>query len=227
MTNETNETNETNDELKSGDELETLRQIVSDDDEVLFDKYINKPKYGSKFWLYIALGAVFLLMVFIYKYAVLDNFIAPEELKASLEIFDIDSQWVVKEEVHEKDFEGIVLVPQISFRFRNVGEEKLKYVSVLGVFRLQNRSKALGEGNRMTLRKGLEPDKGSDRIVVNSSFGYRATSKEAFAKNNKEWKNASVDIYVKSGSSSMIFLKKLYIIRRIDGLEMDIEIKVT
>ena len=200
-------------------------QPVNDDEDVLFETYIKRSRFGSKFWLHLIMGVFIILMIFLYKSTVLDKLIPPEELKKSIEVFDIDSQWVVKEEIHEKDFNGILLVPQISFRFRNVGERDLKYVYVLSVFRLEHRAKSLGEGNKMALRTPLQPGGESDRIVLTCIFGYRATSKEAFVKNSKDWQNASADIFVKSGSSNMIFLKKFYIIRKIEGLDKDIEVK--
>jgi hypothetical protein len=212
------------DELKK----ETGNEVNGDangEEDVLFETYIKRSRFGSKFWLHVTMGVFLVLMVFLYKGIVLDKIISPEELKKSVKIFDIDSQWVVKEEIHEKDFHGILLVPQISFRFRNVGKNNLSYVYVLSVFRLQNRAKSLGEGHRMTLRKTLEPGGESDRIVLTCSFGYRAKSKEAFAKNPKDWKSASADIYIKSGTSKMVFLRKYYIIRRIKGLDKDIEVK--
>ncbi|MCU0287068.1 MAG: hypothetical protein MUF15_11810, partial [Acidobacteria bacterium] len=140
--------------------------------------------------------------------------------------FDIDSQWVVQKEVHEKDFDGIILVPQISFRFRNTGQKDLGNVYVLGVFRLINQPKSLGEDNKYIFRKSLEPGSESDPIVLTSTFGYRATSKEAFARNVKQWDNATVEIYVKSGSSTFIFLNNFYIIRRIEGVKMGVDINI-
>jgi hypothetical protein len=134
---------------------------------------------------------------------------------------------VVKEEVHEKDFDGIILVPQISFRFRNVGETDLKFVNVLGVFRLLNRARALGEGNSLVLKEPLKPGSESERIVLTCNFGYRATSREAFARNPQQWKSASAEIYIQSGGSKPIFMNTYYIIRKIQGLDREIEIKMT
>ncbi len=209
------------------DELKKIEQLIKGDDDVLFDEYINRSRFGSRFWLAVTMAVVFILAVVVYKIVVLDRIIPPEVLKNSIQIFDIDSQWVVKEEIHEKDFNGIVLVPQISFRFRNVGETDLKYVNVLGVFRLLNRARALGEGNSLALKEPLKPGGESERIVLTCSFGYRATSREAFARNPKQWKSASAEIYIQSGGSKPIFINTYYIIRKIQGLDREIEIKMT
>ena len=116
------------------DELKEKEKQVRDENEVLFETYISRKRFGSRFWLYVIMVSVFVLMAILYKNVVLDKIIPPEELKASIEIFDIDSQWVVKEEVHEKDFQGIVLVPQISFRFRNVGKRNIIYHCIDPIF---------------------------------------------------------------------------------------------
>lgn len=208
------------------DELKEVRKLIEGEDDVLFDEYINRSRFGPKFWVGVTMAIAFVVAVIVYKTVVLDKIVEPEVLKASLEIFDIDSQWVVAEEVHEKDFQGIVLAPQISFRFRNIGKEKLSFVYVLGVFRLVNQPKSLGEDNRMALRDGLEPGAESERIVLTCGFGYRATSKEAFARNTEGWQNASAEIFIRAGSSKMILFNTYYIIRKIDGLEKDVKIRM-
>jgi hypothetical protein len=201
------------------------QEIMNEDEEVLFDKYINRRPFGSKFWLYLTLIICFIGFAILFKFYVVDKIIPPEELKASLEVFDITSQWVVKEKIKEKDFEGIVLVPQITFRFRNIGDKPLKNIFVLGVFWLQNRAKALGETSEMVFKEPLEPGKDSDPVVLTSNFGYRAKSKNFFI-TSKDWKEASVKIFVKSSTSHYIFYNVYYILRKIEGLDRDIEVKI-
>ena len=208
------------------DELKEIKKFIEGDDDILFDEYINRSRFGPKFWVGVTMAIVFIVSVVVYKTAVLDKIIDPEVLKSSIEIFDIDSQWVVREEIHEKDFHGIVLAPEISFRLRNVGKEKLSYIYVLAVFRLMNRPKSLGEDNKMTLRDGLEPGGESERIVLTCGFGYRATSKEAFSRNKEGWENASVEIFARGGSSNMVLLNTYYVIRKIEGMKKEVRFKV-
>jgi hypothetical protein len=208
------------------DEFKEVRKLIEGEDDVLFEEYLNRSRFGPKFWVGIIMVVALIVGAIVYKVVVLDKIVDPAVLKASLEIFDIDSQWVVAEEVHEKDFNGIVLAPQISFRFRNIGKEKLSYVYVLGVFRLLNRPRSLGEDNKMALRDGLEPGAESERIVLTCGFGYRATSKEAFARNSEKWQNASAEIFIRAGSSQMILFNTYYIIRKIEGMEKDVKIKI-
>ncbi|MCX6583215.1 MAG: hypothetical protein NT166_23820 [Candidatus Aminicenantes bacterium] len=208
------------------DEFKEIDKPVKRDNDVLFDEYVNRNRYGSRFWLSVTLVFCAILAAVVYKVAVLDKIIPPEVLKNSLQIFAIDSQWVVQQEVHEKDFNGIILVPQVSFRFRNIGKIDLSYVSVLGVFRLLNQPRSIGEDNQLVLKDSLKPGGESERIVLTSGFGYRASSKEAFARNSKEWQNATAEIYVKSGSSVFIYFNNFYIIKRIEGLNMGIDVNI-
>jgi len=193
-------------------------------EETILDEYLKPRRLQPKFWRMVILSVIFVLLVFIYKITVIDPTINPEELKASMEIFNINSQWVVSEKVDTPDFKGIVLVPQFSFQVRNIGKVNLRYVFFLGVFRLLNRAKPLGEGFNMALKKNLEPGKESERIVLTSRFGYRASSKQAFNKYSREWRSAMVQIFVKTGASKLFFLKSYYISRKIEGLEIDIKI---
>lgn len=192
--------------------------------ETILDDYLVPKRLQPKFWRWVTLSIIFVLMVYLYKIMVIDPTIQPEELKASMKIFNINSQWVVSEKLDTPDFKGIVLVPQISFQIRNIGKVNLRYVYFLGVFRLLNRPKPIGEGYRMALKKTLEPGKESERIVLASRFGYRASSKQAFNKHSKDWRSSMVQIFVKSGASKLFFFKSFNIIRKIEGMEIDIKI---
>ena len=194
------------------------------EDEPILEDYLKPKRLQPKFWRWVILTIIFVILVYIYKVTVLDPTIDPEELKTSMEIFNINSQWVVSEKIDTPDFKGIVLVPQISFQIRNIGKVNLQYVYFLGVFRLLNRAKPLGEGYRMTLKKPLEPGKESEKIILTSRFGYRASSRQAFNKYSKDWRSAMVQIYVKTGASKLFFFKSFYISRKIEGLEIDIKI---
>jgi hypothetical protein len=79
----------------------------------------------------------------------------------------------------------------------------------------------------MAFKKPLKPGQESERIVLTSKFGYRASSKEAFYKNSKDWQNAVVQVFVRSGAANLILVKTYYVSRKIEGLELDITITPT
>jgi hypothetical protein len=206
------------------EENEKKETVTGEDKEEIFEEYLKPKRYKPRFWVWVTLVISAIILVIVYKITVIDTAINPEELKPSIEIFNLDSQWVVLEEIDTKEFKGIVLVPQISFQVRNIGNVVLRNVYFLGEFRLLDRAKNLGEGSQMAFRKPLNPGETSERIVLTCGAGYRASSKTAFKNNIKEWKRAMVEIYVKTGSSKLIFLKIFYITRKIEGLDVDIKL---
>jgi len=195
-----------------------------DKETPIFDEQINTPKFGPKFYVKIAVILAIVLSLFLFKSSVFDNRLTSEDLKASIEIFDTSSQWLELKKIEEPDYKGIILVPQFSLRIKNIGKADLKHVYILGVFRLVNAPKSMGEDYYTLFSKPLAPGKSSDKVVLTSGFGYRATSKAAFNRNTRNWRSAVVEIYVKSKNTGLTFLKSYYISKRIEGL--DIEIKV-
>jgi hypothetical protein len=194
-------------------------------DQEILQEYTQSFWHNSKFWLWIALVVIFLLFAFVYKKTVVDTTMKPQELKASLEFFDISSQWVVRDKIIEENFNGIILVPEVSFRIRNIGKKDLSYVFLLGVFRFMDNGKYIGEGFRMALRRPLPPAGESERITLKAGFGYRASSTEAFEKYKENWRNSLCELFVKSHNSGLVSAKIFYISRKIAGQGIEIEIK--
>jgi hypothetical protein len=187
--------------------------------------YYQSFWHNSKFWLGVVLLFIVLLFAFIYKKTVLDTTLNPRQLKASLEFFEISSQWVVNEQVSDEDFKGIILVPEVSFRIRNIGKKELSYVFLLGVFRFMDNGKFIGEGYQMAFRRPLLPGVESARITLKAGFGYRASSAEAFEKNSENWRNSLCELFVKSHNSGLTAVKTFYISRKISGQGIEIKIK--
>ncbi len=200
-----------------------LKVELEPDPEILQD-YTRSFWQNSKFWMWAVLIAIMVLFAFVFKKAVMDTSLDPKQLKAALEFFEISSQWVVNENVSEADFQGIVLVPEVSFRIRNVGKDSLSYVYLLGVFRFMDNGKFIGEGYRMVFKKPLPAGEESERITLKSGFGYRASSADAFEKYKKNWRNSLCEVYVKSHNSGLISAKTFYISRKIAGQGIEIEI---
>lgn len=193
--------------------------------EEILEEYRRPFWQNSKFWLWAVLLLVMAVFALVYKKTVMNTAMTQGELRASLEFFDIASQWKVTAQVNDEDFQGIILAPEVSFRLRNVSQKDLSYVFLLGVFRFMDTGKVIGEGYRMALRQPLPPGASSERITLNAGFGYRATSATAFEKNRENWRNASCEIYAKSHNSGFTRIKTFYISRRIEGMDVEVEIK--
>lgn len=192
--------------------------------EEILEEYRKKFWQNSKFWLGMASLLILAIFALVFKITVLNTAMTPQELKAAVELFDISSQWVVNEKVNEEDFKGIILVPEVSFRIRNIGKKGLSYVYLLGVFRFMDSGRVIGEGYRMVLRRTLPPNGESAMITLTAGFGYRASSAAAFEKYKQEWRNSFCELFVKSHNSGLTPLKTFYISRKISG--QDIEIKI-
>ncbi len=123
---------------------------ANEKNEEILQEYYKSFWRNSKFWLGVVVFFIFLLLAFVYKKSVLDTTLRPQQLKAALEFFDISSQWVVNEKVMDEDFNGIILVPEVSFRIRNIGKRDLSYVFLLGVFRFH--------GQRQVHRRRVSDD---------------------------------------------------------------------
>jgi hypothetical protein len=210
-------------EQKNADPLQTTPEIGQN--EGILQEYYQSFWHNSKFWLGVVLLIILLIFAFVFKKTVLDTTVNPRQLKAALEFFDISSQWLVNEQIKEDDFRGIILVPEVSFRIRNIGKKDLSYVFLLGVFRFMDNGKFIGEGYRMVLHRALPPAGTSARITLKSGFGYRASSAAAFEKYKKEWRNSFCELYAKSHNSGLTPVKTFYISRKIAGQGVEIEIK--
>ena len=181
---------------------------------------------NSKFWLGVALLLILAVFAVVYKTTVMNTAMTPAELKAAIELFDISSQWMVHDKIEEEDFKGIILVPEVSFRIRNVSKKELSYVFLLGVFRFMDTR----QGDRRRLPHGPAPGawpRGgrASRITLNAGFGYRATSAAAFEKYKQDWRNSLCEVFAKSHNSGLTPLKTFYISRRIAGQDIEIKIK--
>jgi len=211
-----------NEEQKKTDPLKAAPE-PGKEGEILHD-YIKSFWQNSKFWMWTVLLIIFVLFGYVFKKAVIDTSVDPQQLKAALEFFDIASQWVVNENVKEVDFNGIILVPEVSFRIRNIGKKDLSYVYLLGVFRFMDNGKFIGEGYRLVFRRSLPPNGESERITLKSGFGYRASSAAAFEKYKKNWRNSLCELFVKSQNSGLVSVKTFYISRKIYGQGIEVAI---
>jgi hypothetical protein len=199
-----------------------LDQKEKDD---FLDEYIQPVSSSTKFWLGVAGLLIFAVLAWVFKATVIDISMSGDELRRSITLFDISSQWTVKEQNDDPDFKGITLVPEVSFRFRNTGRRELRYVYLLGVFRFMPTGKFIGEGYQMTLRTPLPPGGESEPIVLRCGFGYKASSAEAFEKNRRNWMNSYVELFTKSKNSRYVMIKTLYVSRRIAGMDVEVTVK--
>ncbi|MDY0295943.1 MAG: hypothetical protein RB296_01385 [Acidobacteriota bacterium] len=193
-------------------------------DQPDLEPWLRRRWRGPKLWITLVMLVVFGVLYWIYSQRVVKASFSGEEIQAAVDFFAISSTWMVKEKVDNEDFKGVIVVPRISFRVRNRGQRDLGPLFLLGVFSFMDTGKTMGEGYGMFLQNPLPPGGESDPITLTSAFGYRATSAEAFERNRTDWRRAYVEIFARSRSSKLKFIKSFYISQKIEGVNIDVRI---
>jgi len=139
---------------------------------------------------------------------------SPEELKSSLELTDIETRWEKK--YYQPWPPKLTLVPAISFKVKNIGEEPLSYIYFNGIFRFIGEKENLGDNFLAGIhRKPLMPGETSEVITLQSNFGVEGDNVNHF-KNNPEWKTAEVRIFAKSKGAQYALLNEYTISKKIN-----------
>jgi hypothetical protein len=139
---------------------------------------------------------------------------SPEELKSSLELTDIETRWEKK--YYQPWPPKLTLVPAISFKVKNIGEEPLSYIYFNGIFRFIGEKENLGDNFLAGIHgKPLTPGETSEVITLQSNFGVEGDNVDHF-KNNPEWKTAEVRIFAKSKGAQYVLLNEYTISKKIN-----------
>lgn len=148
----------------------------------------------------------------------------PEELKSSIELQDIETKWVSK--YYQPWPPRLILVPQISFRVKNVGAEPLNYVNFNAVFKFKGERENLGDAFLAAIRgQAIEPGEASPVIVLKSNLGVDGKDLENI-RENPEWKPTEVRLFAISRGSQPVLLGVFDVSREIDFQEPEpVEIK--
>jgi len=140
-----------------------------------------------------------------------------EELKASIEVLDYTSTWVAK--YYQPWPERLILVPQISFRIKNIGPKPLNYINFNAVYNFKGDPENLGDGFLAAIRgKAVPPGETSDLIVLKSDFGVDGRNL-AGIRDNPEWRPAEVRLFAQSKGSGPVLLGVYDVSRDIDFKE--------
>ena len=140
-----------------------------------------------------------------------------EELKASIEVLGYTSAWVAK--YYQPWPERLILVPQISFRIKNIGPKPLNYINFNAVYNFKGDPENLGDGFLAAIRgKAVPPGETSDLIVLKSDFGVDGRNL-AGIRDNPEWRPAEVRLFAQSKGSGPVLLGVYDVSRDIDFKE--------
>lgn len=140
-----------------------------------------------------------------------------EELKASIELVDIDTRWEKK--YYQPWPPKLILVPAISFKIKNVGDNPLEYIYCNGIFKFVDENENLGDNFVAGISgKAVMPGELSDTISLQSFQGVEGNNLAHF-KNNPAWKTVTVKIFVKSKGSQYILLDEYEVSKKINFQE--------
>ncbi len=140
-----------------------------------------------------------------------------EELKSSIEILDYSSVWVSR--LYTPWPQRLILVPQISFRIKNIGQKPLTYVNFNAVFQFKGDPENFGDAFLAAIRgKAIPPGGTSDLIVLKSNFGVEGKNL-AGIRDNPQWKSAFVRLFGISKGSHPVPLGVYDVSRDIDFKE--------
>ncbi len=186
------------------------------------EEYLNEKKSPSQFlkepksWVIIVTVLAVIFAVYaVYKFVIVDR-MTPQEVKDSIQVLELGSQWVEK----EVSAEGVKIVPAVRFKIKNTGKRELEYVNLEGIFEFEETGKPHSDGFAQIGKESLLPGQVSRQLVIESNFGYTASSKEAFMINKANWQKMYVRIYANTrGSGHVRIVDKFPIEQEIAGLE--------
>lgn len=140
-----------------------------------------------------------------------------EEIKASMEVVEVETKWVSK--YYQPWPPKLILVPAISFRIKNVSSEPLKYVNFNAIFKFKDEAENLGDNFLAAIRsEAVMPGQASPIITLKSNYGVEGKYLDSF-KINPQWKIAFVKLYAQSKGSRHVLLGEWEISRTIDFKE--------
>lgn len=143
--------------------------------------------------------------------------LTPEELKNSMEIMDIETKWVSK--FYQPWPPRLILVPQMSFRVKNVASAPLTYVNFNAVFNFKGERGNFGDCFLAAIRgKAVPPGEKSDVITLKSNLGVDGKNL-ANIRDNPAWKQAEVRLFAQSKGTQPVLLGVYDVSRYIDFKE--------
>jgi hypothetical protein len=141
----------------------------------------------------------------------------PQELKASIEIADIETRWVPK--FYQQWPPRLILVPQLTFRVKNLAAKPMTYVNFNAIFNFKGERENFGDCFLAAIRgKPVPPGEKSDLIVMKSNFGVDGRDLKTI-QTSPAWKQAEVRLFVQSRGTQPVLLGVYDVSRFIDFKE--------
>ena len=141
----------------------------------------------------------------------------PQELKASIEITDIETKWGSK--LYQQWPPRLLLVPQLSFRVRNLSPKPMTYVNFNAIYNFKGERDNFGDCFLAAIRgKAVAPGEKGELITMKSNFGVDGKDLKSI-QNNPAWKQAEVRLFAQSKGTQPVLLGVFDVSRFIDFKE--------
>lgn len=136
----------------------------------------------------------------------------PVDLAKGLELVDVSTGWYDAGPVSGQN----KLVPAITFKLKNVSDQRLVALQVNALFRRVTDKEEWGSGFiAVTRSDGLQPGATSRPITINSQLGYTGTEPRAQMLQNSQFVDAKVDLFAKYASLQWVNIGERPIERRL------------
>ncbi len=120
------------------------------------------------------------------------------DLSKGLQVLDVSTGWYDAGVVEGKN----KLVPSISFKLKNVSDQRLGTLQVNALFRRVTEKDEWGTGFiTVAGSEGLAPGQTTGLLPIRSQLGYTGTDPRQQMLENKEFVDAKVELFAKYGST--------------------------
>jgi hypothetical protein len=134
------------------------------------------------------------------------------DLTKGLEVSETRTGWADAGQVNGSN----KLVPFVTFKLKNVSDQKLKVLQVNAVFRKLNDPEEWGSSFKYVRGSdGLAPGESTDTIHLRSATGATAAQPRADMLANAHFVDAKVDLYAKYSSLQWIRIAELNVVRQL------------
>ncbi|MBM3295168.1 MAG: hypothetical protein FJY82_11695 [Candidatus Aminicenantes bacterium] len=117
-----------------------------------------------------------------------------EEIKAKMELVDVETKWVMKD-YRQWPNPMLTIVPVVSFRVKNISDLPLDYINFNAVFKEKGAVENVGDNFLAAIRKEPIPPGGlSPTITLKSNFGVKGRDKDDIQR-NPYWKPWIVRVF--------------------------------
>ena len=119
------------------------------------------------------------------------------DLSKGLQVVDVSTGWWDAGVVNGQN----KLVPSVTFKFKNVSDQKLDVLQANVVFRRVTEDKEWGSSYvKITGTEGLAPGATSESQTVKSQLGYTGSESRQQMLDNTQFVDAKIEIFAKYGS---------------------------